>query len=264
MDCSCEGCDRPSYCRSLCRPHYRRLLRAGTTDGLSRKRGGECEVSGCENEAAIRGLCDLHYGRLRKTGSTETTWPRQFRCQMCGGDFLQAAPNSLHCGDCKAARKRESDAAWYRKNRSEAKAASRKRYWESPEVHREWHRNYRRTIKDRRREYEREWRRANPDRRKAAEQRRQAVKRGASAIPFSRDELEARLSMFGHKCWMCGAEAEHVDHVKPVSKGGIHALCNLRPACAQCNLSKSARWPFVRPTSGLVGIVCKFYGLERV
>lgn len=60
---------------------------------------------------------------------------------------------------------------------------------------------------------------------------------------FTIDELRARLSMFGDLCWMCGAPAVEVDHVKPIAKGGSHMLCNLRPACRSCNGKKRDRWP---------------------
>ena len=47
------------------------------------------------------------------------------------------------------------------------------------------------------------------------------------------------------KCQYCGAEAPeavlHVDHVKPVSKGGTNDLLNLVTACSACNLGKGAR-----------------------
>jgi 5-methylcytosine-specific restriction endonuclease McrA len=45
-------------------------------------------------------------------------------------------------------------------------------------------------------------------------------------------------------CWMCGGDADTVDHVKPLSKGGAHILANLRSACQSCNSSKGATWPF--------------------
>jgi len=51
------------------------------------------------------------------------------------------------------------------------------------------------------------------------------------------------MSYWGNKCWMCEGPFEHVDHVKPLSKGGPHILANLRPACASCNASKNDRWP---------------------
>ncbi len=42
---------------------------------------------------------------------------------------------------------------------------------------------------------------------------------------------------------MCGGPFEEVDHVKPIAKGGWHALANLRPACFRCNNQKSDKWP---------------------
>jgi len=43
---------------------------------------------------------------------------------------------------------------------------------------------------------------------------------------------------------MCGAPWEHIDHVKPISKGGSNWPANLRPACEPCNLRKSDQWPY--------------------
>jgi 5-methylcytosine-specific restriction endonuclease McrA len=35
-----------------------------------------------------------------------------------------------------------------------------------------------------------------------------------------------------------------LDHVKPINKGGMDCLSNIRPACESCNKSKQDRWPF--------------------
>lgn len=51
-------------------------------------------------------------------------------------------------------------------------------------------------------------------------------------------------------CWYCGSMLNgkwHVDHIKPIRRGGgggvasldLHNLNNLAPACAPCNLFKS-------------------------
>lgn len=40
-------------------------------------------------------------------------------------------------------------------------------------------------------------------------------------------------------CLYCGAIASHVDHITPVTKGGLHALNNLASACEHCNKSKN-------------------------
>lgn len=59
----------------------------------------------------------------------------------------------------------------------------------------------------------------------------------ARAAPYSRAEVFAR---WGHACCYCGAPAEHLDHVTPLSRGGRDILSNVVPACADCNLSKGA------------------------
>lgn len=63
-------------------------------------------------------------------------------------------------------------------------------------------------------------------------------------MPYKNIEArrENRRAYYGGLCWMCGKPAEHLDHVKPLSKGGSHLPCNLRPACASCNYKKSNKW----------------------
>lgn len=78
-------------------------------------------------------------------------------------------------------------------------------------------------------------------------QRHTRAKRADNAIPFTDEQLAMRLAYFGNRCWICGAPGTSIDHVKPVSHGGAHALCNIRPACTACNTRKGGRWPY--PTS---------------
>lgn len=52
----------------------------------------------------------------------------------------------------------------------------------------------------------------------------------------------------GGPCVYCGAQAESVDHVVPLSRGGAEHVDNLVPACGWCNLSKGNKlldewWP---------------------
>jgi hypothetical protein len=42
-------------------------------------------------------------------------------------------------------------------------------------------------------------------------------------------------------CVYCGAPVEHVDHVRPLARGGWEHRDNLVPACAWCNGSKGDR-----------------------
>ena len=50
------------------------------------------------------------------------------------------------------------------------------------------------------------------------------------------------------KCALCKTnlryewETPHVDHIRPLSKGGDNHRSNLQLLCATCNLSKGNRW----------------------
>jgi hypothetical protein len=56
--------------------------------------------------------------------------------------------------------------------------------------------------------------------------------------------IAARREMWGGRCYVCGAPATAIDHVKPVARGGAHWPCNLRPICKSCNSRKGTKWPF--------------------
>lgn len=50
------------------------------------------------------------------------------------------------------------------------------------------------------------------------------------------------LERDGNRCARCGGEDEmHIDHVHPVSLGGLPLLANLQVLCKTCNLQKGAR-----------------------
>src|SRR5574344_570940 len=65
---------------------------------------------------------------------------------------------------------------------------------------------------------------------------RQSIKKSVRFEVFKRDSFT---------CQYCGKTAPdvvlHVDHIKPVSKGGENDLLNLITSCADCNLGKGAR-----------------------
>lgn len=64
-----------------------------------------------------------------------------------------------------------------------------------------------------------------------------------------------RLEVFladGYKCYLCGKKTDPskvyphpkcptIDHIVPLSKGGLHERSNCRTACAKCNWSKQDR-----------------------
>lgn len=84
-----------------------------------------------------------------------------------------------------------------------------------------------------------------------------AARRGADTTHgVTRTGLAGKLEFWGGRCWLCRIELDETnltfDHVKPISKGGLDVLSNLRPCCRSCNARKSNRWPLVEVTNAIV------------
>ena len=63
-------------------------------------------------------------------------------------------------------------------------------------------------------------------------------------VPFRREvplTRRAVLDRDSHACAYCGGRADTIDHVRPRSRGGIHAWTNVVAACARCNHRKGDR-----------------------
>jgi len=83
--------------------------------------------------------------------------------------------------------------------------------------------------------------------------KRRALKAGAlvNATPGQQDEVKEiyKSAREGLKvrCYLCGKLIpmghRHVDHIIPLSRGGLHLPSNLAVACDKCNLHKSAKLP---------------------
>lgn len=69
--CSVEGCKNYAYAKGLCKKHYQRLKRKGTTDDPAPRPIVKCAVNGCDRNAVVHGLCNMHYQRFRRNNSFE-------------------------------------------------------------------------------------------------------------------------------------------------------------------------------------------------
>lgn len=96
--CSVNGCDRRFHAKSLCKVHYYRVQRTGSTGpagAIQPKRYDPCIVEGCSNEIGLkggRGYCTKHYQMWWKTGDptgstapthAERFWPRVRKTETC-------------------------------------------------------------------------------------------------------------------------------------------------------------------------------------
>lgn len=93
----------------------------------------------------------------------------------------------------------------------------------------------------------RKWMAKNPGYNIAYVTRYRSRKRGVKCVPYTPAQVQAKISYWGWRCWICKeiiSGPVDMDHVKPISKGGPDCLANLRPACGPCNRRKSGKWPF--------------------
>lgn len=86
------------------------------------------------------------------------------------------------------------------------------------------------------------YQKANPHVPKRAKGNRRArIKGNGRFVVTSRDWLRL-VNRYHGCCFYCGASGRmSMDHVVPLSRGGVHSIGNLVPACVACNSSKRTR-----------------------
>jgi 5-methylcytosine-specific restriction endonuclease McrA len=90
--------------------------------------------------------------------------------------------------------------------------------------------------------------------RRAHKNRGRAKARGYKLTSGVSAKTYGRIMAGGPGCTYCPAPATHVDHVYPFARGGAETDENLVPACAECNMGKTARllteWAYAKVVYG--------------
>lgn len=225
----CAVCDasirRPTrtsvYCSERCRAWSRR------NPGVKIPRGRACKHCGAsiDHKSALALFCSETCGKVHRGEVLAQPRTSHRVCVVCGAKFTAGSSLGKYCTSaCKSRAKRERALVRFGPDGlATRRAVERRRAHE-------------------RRQQDPSLMAAHLARRAKAQRDREARKAAAPSVPFTEQQLRARLSMFAG-CWLCAGEATTVDHVKPLSKGGSHMLANLRPACGPCNSGKRDRWP---------------------
>lgn len=97
--------------------------------------------------------------------------------------------------------------------------------------------------KDRQRVRAAEWARANPERIRAKTVRYHHRKAGRDTGNVTGEWWIGQKAYFGGRCAYCLGEFSslEMEHMQPVSRGGMHDKDNIVPACRSCNAHKSSK-----------------------
>lgn len=175
------------------------------------------------------------------------------RCTKCGQTKLltEFSKNSEHsdglasnCRKCVY----ENEKKWKKKNPE--KVSARQKRWrdanrESQIVRcKEWRDNNQAYTK----EYDKEYRQTHKQERAILQRNRKARER-QSGVKITAQEWVNLKDKYGNKCLCCGRNDTvlAMDHVVPLSKGGIHSIDNIQPLCKSCNSHKSDKIIDYRP-----------------
>lgn len=201
-------------------------------------------------EARARGLMFYFTGKACKHGHTCPRYVSTGICFECSAmhkrlawkrnpDAMRARERARIAADPQANRDRVR--AWRKRNPEKKRAAARrhgKKNFEQKKA-------YRVANKERLSAYYRDRYAKNKEGHKAHARNRKARLRSAIGKHSGADIQRIFLAQKG-RCAYCriklGAE-RHVDHIKPLSKGGSNWPSNLQITCAPCNLSKLAADP---------------------
>lgn len=143
---------------------------------------------------------------------------------------------------------RDKASAYRKKQRAKdpekTKAFDKARHQKYKEKNRVVWREYARKHRDKFRAGSRKWRIENPE--KVHDNRtRYRTKMRTNATRLTRGTIKRLKTLQNGLCAHCKIDLEksghHLDHIIPISKGGLHCDSNVQLLCPPCNLSKGAK-----------------------
>ena len=252
--CAWPNCERTEiFTRGLCRRCHMRVLRAGTLNQYSAPpriclhclgmfvTGSRAFNRYCSDECRVA-YASAEVSRRRARARRGRT------CPECGG----AVPNTVRKDGryCSVACQK---GAWYRANEEHCRANAIDWNRAHPEQKRAASKAWYERNAERARELSRAWRAANIELCRALSRRQSALRRAQIyGVHYEHVTLAELWERDEGICWLCKDSVDatltwphplsvSVDHVIPLSKGGVHAAQNLAIAHLVCNLRKGTK-----------------------
>lgn len=199
-------------------------------------------------EAKARGLSRYFTGKLCKRGGIgeRTTSCGNCLCEMCIGEkSVSDAKWRLE----NEGRVKNNQREYAKRNREKLAANQRTFNEKNPGRRAEISASWRAKNPCAAREFSKRWRANNPDHRREESARRRAMRRAALPKDFSEFDrfviLEASRAC-RRRAKMHG-EIFHIDHMTPLSRGGLHCATNVQVIPARLNLWKNNRLVLTSP-----------------
>ena len=248
--CLIDGCMSPVFCRSWCSSHYHRWQRYGSPFPPDPKPCLHCQAVFTPRRV------DTRYCSARCIDRAKVSAKAEQYAEMKRNYYLDHRAEYAAYGADRYQQNRETileaHRNYYRANREHLagyqhryrlanaiKIAARSRAWYL--LNADHVRAYRESNQDQIAASVATWARLNPEKRRANEATRRARRAGNGEFTIA--NKDARRLANAYECSACGARftgrnPKHIDHVVPLSRGGIHGIGNLRALCARCNTSK--------------------------
>ena len=157
---------------------------------------------------------------------------------------------SAKCRECQKAYYREyykanseklkaSSAKWSEENSERVRERNKLRYKNNRDKILSSNKKWAAANPEKRATSLKDWREKNPSKTNAYAAKRWAAKRNQTP-ELSDEEKKAIEDMYWHcrDLEVISGQKYHVDHIKPISKGGLHCLSNLQVLPADLNMSK--------------------------
>lgn len=140
-----------------------------------------------------------------------------------------------YCRFCDKSRQNK----YYYSHQNELLEKKRAKYREDKPKYLESTARYRKNNAEKIKKSMAEWATKNPAIVRKNSKKRKAITRGALAKKITPREIKRLLEQ---PCFYCKETTDiQIDHVVPISRGGLHSIGNLLPACKSCNSSKN-KW----------------------